>query len=69
LTKASNHPLRKYRLKKGMNLREFAELVSVDISTICKIELDGDYEPSVSLVKKIIAATSGKLKPSDFIKT
>jgi DNA-binding XRE family transcriptional regulator len=63
---STKHPLLRYRQDRGMSLADIARMVNASRSQINRVER---YEtaPSMSLVARLIEASRGKLKASDFL--
>jgi len=61
----TEHPMRRYRREKAMPLDQLAEATGVDKSTLSRIER-GKQNPSIDLLRRLIAATGGALSAEDF---
>lgn len=59
------HPLRAFRLSRELTLAELSMQVGVGKSALSKIET-GRSTPSVDLIKRLVAASEGQLRPQDF---
>lgn len=53
--------IKKFRMEKGWNQKEFAELMDMDRSYLSQIE-NGHAKPSLSLLEKIAAKLEKNLK-------
>ena len=62
----SNHPLRIYRKGAKLTLEAFAAKVETTAPTLSRIET-WQAEPSLSLIKRIIKVSRGKLRADDFL--
>ena len=60
-----DHPLRRYRKNLGLSLETLADVAGVDKATISRIE-NGKQEPSLGLIRRLTAATAGRVTANDF---
>ena len=62
----SEHAMRRYRREKALPLDALADATGVSRGTISRIER-GKQNPSIDLVRRLIAASGGALSAQDFI--
>jgi len=60
--------LKTYRERKGLSLAELAVEAKTTPATLSRIE-NGKRQPSVTLIKRLIAATGGEVTANDFFPT
>jgi transcriptional regulator with XRE-family HTH domain len=60
------HPLKEYRVRKGLTLAKLACRVGVQVPALSKIE-NWQRMPSMSLAARIQEATNGAVTPNDFL--
>ena len=60
------HPLRAYRQKHDITLEQLAKSVGTSKGFLSKIE-NGRQAPSLSLIKRLVAATQGTVTANDFL--
>lgn len=60
--------IERIRKRLALSQKQFAELASVNQSTVSRWER-GDGEPSLSEIKRIIAGAEQPLQPEDFFST
>jgi DNA-binding XRE family transcriptional regulator len=58
--------MRRYRRERGLPLDVLARAADVSRGTISRIET-GKQNPSIGLMRKLIAASGGELSPQDFM--
>ena len=61
------HPLRKYRTDRGIRLKTMAKDAHGCKSTLSRIER-GKQNPSFDLMRRLIEASGGALRPEDFMR-
>ncbi len=59
------HPLKRYRLRRGLTLEAFARELGTTKSWLSRIET-GASMPSSDLIGRIIASAGGSLRANDF---
>ena len=60
------HPLRKYRDRNEITLRELAVKAGTSIPSLCRIE-QWQQTPSLALVARLIKACKGAVTAQDFL--
>jgi transcriptional regulator with XRE-family HTH domain len=60
------HPMRRYRRIKGIPLEALAQATNISRGTLSRIET-GKQNPSVDLMRRLIAASDGVLSANDFV--
>ena len=63
---SKDHPLRAYRQEHDLTLEAIAEELGIWPSTLSRIET-WQNAPSMSLVKRLIKLSRGKLRADDFL--
>lgn len=63
---SANHPLRRWRSKQGLSLREFAEQIAVTKGTVSRYE-SGRRRPEWAVLDRIVKATRGAVTADDFM--
>ena len=61
----SSHPLRQWRIRNGVTLSNFAQMIGSTASSISRVER-GNQSPSLSLMMRIVAATDSEVSVMDF---
>lgn len=64
MTTTSTHPIFKYRSRRKMTLKEFADLVGVQPQAIHRYERG--RIPEVAILRRIVEATGGEVTAADF---
>lgn len=61
-----DHPLRTFRLSRGMTLDALADVSGTTAATLSRIE-NRQVRPSLDLIERITAATGGAVTANDFV--
>ena len=63
-----NHPLRRWRRNKGLNLKQVADSEGVGVSPSHLSEIErGRNKPSLDLAVRLSRATGGEVKVEEFV--
>lgn len=65
-TEAMTHPLAQYRSKANLTRDALAKLAGTSRQTIHRIEI-GAQTPSLDMIRRLVAASKGKLNLDDFL--
>lgn len=62
----SDHPLKRFRTARGLSMQALGDAVGVSKQTISRIE-SGEDDPSLALIRRIVAFADGALSANDFL--
>jgi transcriptional regulator with XRE-family HTH domain len=60
------HPLKRYRERHCLTMRELAERIGVSQATVSRIEANL-FNPSLKLIQRIFEQTDGEVRADDFL--
>ena len=66
MKKTNKHPLAAFREERGLRSSQVAEELNISRQSLFRIE-NGDQNPSVDLIKRIVTFTEGKVSASDLV--